>query len=101
MIVWISCLVGSALATVASIFWIDRPVALFVHHYFRTRHAALADGLSHFPNPLVLLAAITTVGFGLKIISGRSLSWHQANVFVGGVSILFTEAAKDLLKYAF
>jgi membrane-associated phospholipid phosphatase len=101
LILWFAGLLGTAAAVVASFFWLDRPVALFAHHYFRTPHHDVVEGVSYFPNPLVVLAAVLSIILGLRIILGRPFSWNQANTFVCSLSVLFTEATKSVLKFIF
>ncbi len=100
-IVWFASLLITVAAILAAFLWLDRPVALLVHDYFRNQHREVVDGASHFPNPLVLLAIILTVIFGLRMIFGRPLSRNQANTFVCSLSVLFTEVTKDALKFIF
>ena len=101
LIIWLAGLLGTAAAVIASFFWLDRPVALFAHYYFRTQHHDVVEGVSHFPNPLVVLAAVLSVVLGLRMILGRPFSWNQANTFVCSLSVLFTEATKNALKFIF
>ena len=85
----------------ASFLWLDRPVASFVHDHFRYPHRGVVDELSHFPNPLVLLALILSIILGLRMILGRPFSRNQANTFVCSLSVIFTEAIKNALKFIF
>ena len=85
----------------ASFLWLDRPVALFVHDHLRYPHRGVVDEASHFPNPLVPLAVILAVILGLRMILGRPLSRNQASTFVCSMSIIFTEAIKNALKFIF
>ena len=101
IIVWFKSLVGIAAAVMASFLWLDRPVALFVHDHFRYSHRGLVDELSHFPNPLILLAAVLSAILGLRIIFGRQLSQDQANTFVCSLAVIFTEITKSMLKLIF
>ena len=61
IIIWFASLLGIAAAVMASFLWLDRPVALFVHDHFRYPHRGVVDELSHFPNPLILLAVVLSV----------------------------------------
>ena len=100
-IVWFASLFGIAATVTASFLWLDRPVALFVHDYFRHAHHTVADQLSHFPNPLFLLAVVLSVILGLSMIFGRRLSRHQANTFICSLAVIFTEIIKNMLKLIF
>ena len=76
-------------------------MALFVHDYFRHSHRTVVDELSHFPNPLLLLAVVLSVILGLRMILGRPLSQHQANTFVCSLAVIFTETIMNMLKLIF
>ena len=101
MTVWFASLLGVAAATVASFLWLDRPLAIFVHQHFRYQHREIIDKLSHFPNPLVLLAVVLSVILGLRMFLGRPLSRHQADTFVCGLAVIVTETIKNMLKLIF
>lgn len=101
LIAWFVSLLAVAAGIVGSFFWLDRPVALFVHEYIRYRDRGVVDELSRFPNPLILLATVLSIILCLRIIFGRPLSWHQANTFVCSLAVLFTETVKNLLKFIF
>lgn len=94
-------LLGIVAAIFASFLWLDRPLAWFVHDHFRYLHRGVVDELSRFPNPLVLLALILSIILGLRLVLGRSFSRHEANTFICSLSVIFTEAIKDLLKFIF
>ena len=98
---WFASLLGIAAAVTASFLWLDRPVALFVHDYVRYSRRTVVDELSHFPNPLFLLAVVLSVILGLRMILGRPLSRHQANTFVCSLAVIFTETIKNMLKFIF
>lgn len=98
---WLFWLAGTTAISTASFIWFDAPIALFFHDRFRYRHYELVDELSHFPNPLILLASILLIALSLQIVFGRPLSKHQANAFLCSLSIIFTEAIKNSLKYIF
>lgn len=101
MIVWFASLLAIAAAVTASFLWLDRAVASFVHDNFRYPHRGAVDELSHFPNPLILLAVVLSVIFGLRMILGRPLSRHQANTFACSLAVIFTEIMKNMLKFIF
>jgi membrane-associated phospholipid phosphatase len=97
--IWLA--LGSVAAVVVSILWVDRPVASFAHNHFRYLVREPVAELSHFPNPLFILALILSVILMLRIIFGRSLSWHQANIFVCSLGVVITEETKSILKFIF
>jgi membrane-associated phospholipid phosphatase len=98
---WFASLLGTVAAVSASFVWFDRPIALFVHDHFRYSHRKVVDELSHYPNPLILLAVILSVIFGLRVILGRPLSRNQANAFICSLSVISTEVIKNALKFIF
>src|SRR5262245_42345424 len=99
--VWLAALMLIAAAVMVSFLWIDRPVALFAHDHFRSSNREVIDGLSKFPNPLILLAVVSSAILMLRMIFGRPLSRYQANIFVCSLSVIFTEATKNVLKFIF
>src|SRR5262245_13672742 len=99
--IWLASLLGIGATILASFIWLDRPIALFAHEHFRQPHHEVVDEVSHFPIPVLLIAALLSVVLGLRLILGRPFSWHQASTFVCSISALFTEATKSALKFIF
>jgi membrane-associated phospholipid phosphatase len=99
--IWIIALLGVVTAVVFSILWVDRPLALFGHYYFRFVVRGAVAELSYFPNPLVLMALVSSVVLTLRMIFWRSLSWNQVSIFVGSLGVIFTEITKNILKFIF
>jgi membrane-associated phospholipid phosphatase len=99
--IWIVTLLGVVAAIVFSVLWIDRPLALFAHNYFRFVVRGAVAELSYFPNPLFLVALVLSVILTLRMIFGRPLSWHQVNIFVCSLGVIFTEIIKNILKFIF
>ena len=98
---WFGALLVLVVAISISFLWLDRPVASFMHDHFGYLHRRGVDDLSNFPNPLLLLAIVLSVVFGLRMILRRPLSWNQANIFICSLTVIFTETAKNLLKLVF
>lgn len=98
---WLASLGGTIAVITISFFWLDRPVALFAHEHFRYPHREIADELSRFPNPIVVLALGLSIILGAKMLVRWPLSRNQANMFVCSLSVLGTEAIKNCLKYIF
>jgi membrane-associated phospholipid phosphatase len=99
--IWIVTLLGVVTAVVFSILWVDRPLASFAHHYFRFVVRGAVAELSYFPNPLFLVALVLSIILLLRMIFGRPLSWHQMNIFVCSLGVIFTEITKNILKFIF
>src|SRR5262245_189965 len=99
--IWMLAALGTAAAVIFSILWVDRPIASFAHDHFRYLVRGPVAELSYFPNPLFLLALILSVILMLRMILGRPLSWHQSNIFVCSLGVIFTEIVKSILKFIF
>jgi membrane-associated phospholipid phosphatase len=101
IIIWLASLLSTAVAVIASYFWFDRPIALWVHYHLRLPNRGIIDQLSHTPNPILLLAATLFLLLGLLALLGRPLSYYQVTTFICCLSVIFSEAIKNLLKFFF
>lgn len=99
--IWLASLIATTTIVAISVQWVDRPIARLVHLGPRTPHSGIWEWLTHIPNPLIPLALVTFIVLGLRALIGRSLSNHQAAAFVCSLSVIFTETAKDQLKFLF
>ena len=98
---WLYALALTALAIVISFYWVDRSIALFVHSQLPHGTPKVAEPLTHIPDPLILIAAITFVVLGLVGLKGRSLSKIQAVILICSVSLIVAETIKSELKFVF
>ena len=99
---WLAGLAGTALAVVVCDFWLDRPIALWVHGHLRLGYRGLLAPLIHLGDPLIPLAAIALIVLGLRVVVTRSLpAAYGAAALVASVSVLVTEGLKDALKFVF
>ena len=98
---WLLALALTAVAVVISFYWLDRPIALFVHNHLPYGTRKVAQPLSYIPDPLIWVAAITFVVLGLVGLSGRSLSKMQSVLLVCSVSLMVSETIKNELKFVF
>src|SRR6516164_2828522 len=98
---WLLALALTAVAVVISFYWLDRPIALFVHNQLPHGTRKVAQPLSYIPDPLIWVAAITFVVLGLVGLSGRSLSKMQSVLLVCSVSLMVAETIKNELKFLF
>lgn len=96
---WILTLAGTSAATIFSIEWLDRPVALFFHKSV-ARPETFAR-LTYAPDPMVPLAVIVFVTLGLMNLSGRALSRLQNCALLCSLSVIVAELTKIQLKLAF
>ena len=68
--IWLASLIATALFTLVSVAWLDRPIALFVHGMFGSRQITGDLGRS----PILSIALVTSAVFficGLAAIMGR------------------------------
>ncbi len=96
---WSLSLLATAVAVAIAYLWIDRPIALIAHHQL-AHHETFAQ-LTHIPDPFMPLAVIVFVVLGLWRLSGRALTTLQATAAIASISLVMTEATKNLLKYVF
>ena len=96
---WLCALALTGLAIVISFYWLDRPIALFVHNHLP--HGTRTQPLTYIPDPLIWIAAITFVVLGLVGLRGRSLSKMQSVLLVCSVSLMVAETIKNELKFLF
>ena len=75
---WLLALALVAIAVVVSFFWLDRPLALFIHHQLPHNSQMLTHPLTRLPDPLIGIATIIFVALGLQRLAGRALSKIQA-----------------------
>lgn len=100
--IWLASLLGTSLSVVIAYFWLDRPIALWVHDHLQLGFHGTVTGISHWPDPLIPLAILALIVLGLRVATSRSpLGGRQAAALVASVSVLITEVFKDLLKFIF
>src|SRR3974377_1604363 len=85
---WLLALALTVVAVVISFYWLDRPIALFVHNQLPHGTRKVAQPLSYIPDPLIWVAAITFVVLGLAGLGGRLLSKMQSALLVCSVSLM-------------
>jgi membrane-associated phospholipid phosphatase len=98
---WLLALVLVVPTIVVSFFWLDRPLALFVHSQLSHGGRTLSEPLTHIPDPLIWLAAVTFVALGLWNLAGRPLSKLQAAILACSDSLMVAETIKNELKFVF
>lgn len=90
-----------AVAVVVCYFWLDRPIALFVHSELPRNSRALTKSVTYFPNPLIMVAAITFLALGIRGLADRPLSKMQTAILVCSGSLMIAETIKNELKFMF
>ena len=98
---WLLALVLAALAVVISYYWLDRPIALFVHSQFPRNIRVLLEPVTYIPNPLIWVATITFLAFGIRGLAGRLLSKMQTAILLCSFSLMIAETIKSELKFVF
>lgn len=99
---WLAGLVGTSGAVAVSYFWLDRPIALWVHDHLRFGQYSALTRFSHWPDPLIPLAIAALIILGVRAVVFRSLpANYQAATFVASLSVLITETLKNQLKFVF
>jgi membrane-associated phospholipid phosphatase len=98
---WVLALVLVALAVVISYFWLDRPIALFVHEQFPRNSRVLLEPITYIPNPLIWAATIVFLALGVRGLTGRTLSKMQTAIVLCSVSLMIAETLKNVLKFVF
>ena len=63
---WLLALILVTLTIVISYYWLDRPIAVFVHKLFPRDSRTLIEPVTYFPNPLISVATITFLGLGIR-----------------------------------
>ena len=87
------------LLTVASVAFVDRPVALFMHQH--TEYRAVLHAMTMIPEFLGVLAAVTiVVGGAIRVLRGP-LTGAASVVMLASLSMLLGEGLKTLLKIVF
>jgi len=98
---WLLAFVLVTLAVVISYYWLDRPIALFVHNQFPRNSRMLLEPVTYIPNPLIWIATITFLALGIRGLTGRPLSKMQTAVLLCSFSLLIAETIKSELKFVF
>lgn len=96
---WAAALLGTAVAVLACIEFVDRPIALLFKKTV-VRPEAFST-LTHFSDPLLPLAGAVFLSLGLWALSGRALSWPQKCALLCSISLMIAETIKLELKFAF
>jgi len=101
LFIWLAGLILIATAVVILYQWVDRPVALFIHEHLRHPNNHAFEQLTHIPDSFNPFAVVAFVSLGLWVLAGRNLSKCQITVFLCSASFVFSEAAKNQLKFIF
>ncbi len=94
---WLLILALVALTVSVSYFWIDRPLAAFLHD----QRPHIPRILAQISDPLIWIAAITFFALGLLTLAGRPLSKMHTALLLCSLSLLVAETIKNYLKFVF
>ena len=89
----------TAAAIALSYFWLDRPIASFVHEHLRDFDVFAL--LTYVPAISVPLAVLAFAAVALRALSRRALTRLQTVIVISGASLAVSEAVKVQLKFAF
>jgi membrane-associated phospholipid phosphatase len=98
---WALAFLLVALAVAISYFWLDRPIALFVHNQLPPNSRVLLEPITYIPNPLIWAATIVFLALGVRGLTGRTLSKMQTAIVLCSVSLMIAETLKNVLKFVF
>ncbi len=96
---WFFSFVFVSIAIAICYFFVDRPLALFVHTAIGN-HVSFVR-LSHIPDPLIPLSVVVFISLGFWRLLGKKLSKVQATALVCSISVVMAEATKNQLKFIF
>ena len=100
LIFWLWGGAGTAVAVFVGYFWLDRPVAIWLHQ-FRNSHSEILLGLGHVSDPMVSLAIVGFFLLAVMTFLKSPLSKAHAMGFLCSINIAFVEVVKDRLKFLF
>ena len=98
---WALAFLSVALAVAICYFWLDRPIALFVHDQLPRNSRVLLEPITYIPNPLIWAATIVFLFLGVRGLTGRTLSKMQTAIVLCSVSLMIAETLKNVLKFVF
>jgi len=98
---WLLAFVLVTLAVVISFYWLDRPIALFVHNQLPRNSRVLLEPVTYIPNPIIWVATITFLALGVRCLASRPLSKMQTAILLCSFSLMIAETIKSELKFAF
>ncbi len=97
---WLKSLIVTAALVLICYFWLDRPIALWVHGNIRSHYQELIAWFQ-FPDPLIPIALVILMTICVRAIIARPLPKYQIAALLCSVSILGAEFLKKGLKFVF
>ena len=99
---WLIALAAASVAVAVCYLWLDRPIARWVHDHRVGYHSReLLEPLTHIPDPLIPIGAVTFFALGLHALAGRPMRRLYDVIVVCAISVVMGEQVKDGLKWVF
>lgn len=98
---WLLALALTTAVVIIGFYWLDRPIAFWVHMHLGGSGGREFEPITHIPDPLVPAAVIAFFGLGLRALTGQPMSRFASAIVACSVSLTTAQAAKNLLKYVF
>jgi membrane-associated phospholipid phosphatase len=96
----LAALLVTAAAVITCYFFVDRPVAFYVHANLAPNRKAF-DLLTHLSEYLFVVAAVVFVAFGLRaLVTSSCQRWHVV-LLSSATALAAAETIKDELKFVF
>jgi membrane-associated phospholipid phosphatase len=87
-------------AVVACYFFVDKPLALFIHTQLQEFRSFFIV-VTLIPDPFLVIAAVVIVVVGFRRVMGRPLSRPYAVALLWSIGLFVTVALKNFFKFAF
>jgi membrane-associated phospholipid phosphatase len=87
------------LSVVIAYFWLDRPIAYFVHDHILQKNAFIS--MQRIPEAFPLLSVLVLAWCGLWTLAARTFSRFQAAMLSCSLSFIAAEAVNSQLKIGF
>jgi len=96
----VAALLICGLCIALSYFWIDRPVAYFIHQEL-SGYRGIFDLAARLPKVIGPLVAACTLLLGIRVVMGRPLTEFQAPIVLATFSLAVSDIFENWLKFAF
>ena len=97
---WAIALTICVLCITVSYYWIDRPVAYFVHNELRG-YRDIFDVATRLPKLIGPFVTACTLVLGVRAVTRRRLTEIQTAIVLSALSLAVSDAPENWLKFAF
>lgn len=97
---WVAALLICGLCIALSYFWIDRPVAYFIHQEL-PGYRGIFDIAGQLPKVIGPLIVVCTLVLGIRVVVGRPLTEFQTTIVLATFSLAVSDIFENWLKFAF